>query len=380
MAQEFKSVGIIGAGPAGCVCAYFLSKSGIDVTLFDYGSPLRTLLPTGGGRCNLAHAEYDFKDLAKNYPRGEKFLYSVLSRFSTYDTIDFFKSIGIETYVQEDYRIFPTSNSSTDVREKILNNLKNIDIVKEKVLTVKDNKIKTDKAEYLFSDIVISTGGRNFNIKGLEKHNIIPFSPSLVGLNSNICAKSGISCKNVYSNDFGIYDDILFTHWGLSGPLIYKISSIKAKDEFPYTISLDFSHKDIDLQKLLEKYPHRDLKNIISKEFDIPINLVKYLLGELENKKACETDGKTRDYILDRIHNFKAEIISANKGEETVSAGGIDLDEINPRTMESKIYPHVYFIGEVLNIDGFCGGFNLQNCWSTAFVASNALIENLINT
>ena len=134
MAQESKThtktganIAIIGAGASGCICAYLLQKEGFDVTLFDKGMPLRTLLPTGGGRCNLAHAEYDFKDLAKNYPRGEKFLYSVFSKFSTYDTLALFDELGVETYTQEDERIFPTSNSAKDVREKILNNVWNYD-------------------------------------------------------------------------------------------------------------------------------------------------------------------------------------------------------------------------------------------------------------
>ena len=106
-----SQIAIIGGGASGCICAYFLQKAGFDITIFDKSSFLRTLLPTGGGRCNLAHADYDFKDLAKNYPRGEKFLYSIFSKFSTYDTLALFEELGIEIYVQDDERIFPTSNS-----------------------------------------------------------------------------------------------------------------------------------------------------------------------------------------------------------------------------------------------------------------------------
>ncbi|MBQ3819313.1 NAD(P)/FAD-dependent oxidoreductase, partial [bacterium] len=125
MVQESKSkVLIVGAGPAGCMSAYFLQND-FEVEVFDKKSPLLTLLPTGGGRCNLAHNEFDFKELAKNYPRGEKFLYSVFSRFSTSDTIDFFKQMGVETYIQSDGRIFPKSNSATDLRNTFLNKLEN---------------------------------------------------------------------------------------------------------------------------------------------------------------------------------------------------------------------------------------------------------------
>ena len=119
-----KKVAIIGAGASGCICAYHLLKAGLEVTLYDKNLPLRTLLPTGGGRCNLAHAEFDFKELAKNYPRGEKFLYSVFSKFSTADTLCMFEEMGIKTYIQPDGRIFPESDSAKDVQESILKHLR----------------------------------------------------------------------------------------------------------------------------------------------------------------------------------------------------------------------------------------------------------------
>ena len=375
MGQEYKSVCIIGGGPAGCACAYFLLKAGIDVTVFDYGMPLRTILPTGGGRCNLAHAEYNFKDLTKNYPRGEKFLYSVFSRFSTYDTIDFFKEMGVEVYTQNDNRIFPKTNSAKCVRNAFMKALNKVTFVRENVLEINGSKIKTDKAEYLFSDIVIASGGKSFKIKGLELHDFIPFKPSLVGFNADIKTLGGISLTNVFSNDFKINGDIIFTHYGISGPLIYTISSLKARDNFPFELSFNLHNEKFNLQELLEKNAHKDLKNIISKELKLPINFVKYLLNKNADIKAKDVKSDLRDEIIKKISDFKVNIYSPNKGEETVSAGGVNLKEINPKTMESKKYSHIYFIGEVLDIDGFCGGFNLQNCWSTAYIASEALIH-----
>lgn len=404
MAQEFeektsphhikgvnKNVAIIGAGASGCICAYYLLKSGIDVTLFDFGSPLRTLLPTGGGRCNLAHAQYDFKELAKNYPRGEKFLYSVFSKFSTYDTLSLFEELGVETYVQEDDRIFPTSNSAKDVRENILEKIKKANFFKEKVskIEVLDNGFKITTAvkandriysrdkecQYLFNDVVVATGGRGSKefLKKLN-HNIIPEKPSLVGLNSETKVPPGIVIKNVYSKDFKINGDILFTHFGISGPLTYKISSIKARDSFPYKLSFDLYPLELPLQDIFNSNPHKEVKNILSKY--LPLNFVKYILVDLGEVKAHRIDGKTRDLILDKIHNFELKITGTNKGDETVTAGGIDLKEVNPKTMESKIYPHLYFAGEVLDIDGFCGGFNLQNAWSTAYIAAESILSN----
>ena len=164
MEQEYKSTAIIGAGASSCICAYFLLKSGVDVTIFDFASPLRTLLPTGGGRCNLAHAEYDFKELAKNYPRGEKFLYSVFSKFSTADTISIFEEMGIKTYTQENGRIFPESNSAKEVREKFLEKIRGAQFVKEKVVEIepvqggfKLKSITRDgrEAQYFFEKVII---------------------------------------------------------------------------------------------------------------------------------------------------------------------------------------------------------------------------------
>lgn len=371
MVQEYKNVGIIGCGASGAICAYLLLKAGCDVTIFDYGAPLRTLLPTGGGRCNLAHAEYDFKELAKNYPRGEKFLYSVFSKFSTYDTLALFDELGVETYAQDDERIFPISNSAKDVRSVILDKIKSANFVKEKVESINGLKIKTEKAEYLFTDIVVAIGGKGC-IKGLN-HTVVEKKPSLVGLNGNVKDLSGIVLKDVYSKNCDISGDILFTHFGISGPLVYKISALKAYEKFPYELYFDLYPHDFDLQELMNQNPHKEMKNILSKIF--PMNFVKFLLADLAEVKAHKIDGKIRDMVLDKIHNFSVQITSANKGEETVTAGGFCLDEINSKTMESKIHPHVYFTGECLDIDGFCGGFNLQNAWSTAYVAASAIAE-----
>ena len=382
------NIAIIGAGASGCICAYLLQKEGIDVTLFDKGTPLRTLLPTGGGRCNLAHAEYDFKDLAKNYPRGEKFLYSVFSKFSTYDTLALFDELGVETYTQEDERIFPTSNSAKDVREKILNNLKNDQIQKEEVIKIEKidsgfkilstpNYSKNKKmCEYLFSHVIIAIGGHsNFDFLKNFEIKIIPPKPSLVGLNTKEKSKevSGIVVRNVNCN--GLTDDLLFTHFGISGPLAYKISSIKARDNFPYKLKFDLHPLEINLQELLNTNPHKDVKNILSKF--IPHGLIKYLIGDIADIKAHKIDGKTRDFILSKLHNLELTVIGTNKGEETVTAGGIDLSEINPKTMELKKYQNIYCIGEALDIDGFCGGYNLQNAWSTAFVAKDGIIGSI---
>ena len=373
MVQE-SNIAIIGGGASGCICAYFLIKSGFDVTIFDKGSFLRTLLPTGGGRCNLAHAEFNPKDLASNYPRGEKFLYSVFSKFSTSETLELFEELGIKTYVQENGRIFPESNSAKEVRETILSKLKKAQFVKEKVLKLtpfeKGFKLKSNNAEYLFDKIVVATGGHSgYKLAEDLGIKIVEPKPSLVGLNTQEDFKSisGTVIKSAICN--GFQDDILFTHFGVSGPLIYKISSLKAFDKMPYNLSIDLAPELKDLQEELNSNPHKELKNVLSKF--LPQKSINIILKDFNETEKChKINGKTRDLILDKIHNFKITVIGTNNGEETVTAGGINLDEINPKTMESKNHPNLYFIGEVLNIDGFCGGFNLQNAWSTAYIAS----------
>lgn len=372
MVQELKSkVAVIGGGPAGCICAYFLQDN-FDVTVFDFSSPLRTLLPTGGGRCNLAHAEYDFKELAKSYPRGEKFLYSVFSKFSTCDTIEFFEKIGVPTYTQDDMRIFPVSDSSKDVRENFLNALKKVKFVKEKVLRIDDSfKIVTDMGSYNFDYTVISIGGHSsYNIIKYLGHNIIEPKPALAGLKT----------KEDFSSLSGVcLNDVLFTHQGVSGPAIYKISSIRARDNFPYKLKFNFIG-DIDFQSALNENPHKSIKNLTADY--VPKSFAEYVLNSLginPDEKCHKINGTTRDKILNKLQNFEITAVSTIPDSEVVTSGGVDLKEINPKTLESRIVPKLYFCGEVMDIDGFCGGYNLQNCWSTGFAAAQSLNLTLSN-
>ncbi len=372
MEQELKSsVAIIGGGPAGSFCAAQLQTL-CDVTVFELKSPLYSILPTGGGRCNFAYAEYDFKELVKNYPRGEKFLYSVFSKFASADTVEFFGKIGVESYVQDDLRIFPKSNSSKAVRAKFLEYLRYTKFIKETVLRVdktdKDFKVTTDMNCYHFDKVVISIGGHScYDIVKMLGHSVIDPRPSLVGLRTeeNFSSISGVSINNV-----------LFTHKGISGPAVYKISSLKAREKFPYKIKFNFIG-NIDLQSELNRNPHKSIKNLLS-EF-VPKSFAEFVLMGIPinpDEKSHRINGKTRDSILSAFQNFEITVIGAVPDSEVVTSGGVDLKEINPKTMESKIVPGVYFCGEVIDVDGFCGGFNLQNCWSTAYVAANAIAGN----
>ncbi len=371
MAQESKSkVVIIGGGPAGCICAYFLQDR-FDVSIIEKNSPLKTLLPTGGGRCNLAHAEFDFKELAKNYPRGEKFLYSVFSKFSTADTLDFFDKIGVETYIQENMRVFPKSDSAKDVREHFLQALKKVRFIKENALRVnqveKGFSVVTDMGAYKADFVVVATGGHaTYDLIKMLGHKIIEPKPALVGLltKEKFAPISGV-CIN----------DVLFTHKGISGPKVYEISSLRAREKFPYKLHFDFIG-EIDLQTELNTNPHKSIKNLMSEH--IPKSFAEFVLTELKinpDTKSHAIDGKTRDKILNKLQNFEVNITGTFPDGEVVTAGGVDLNEINSKNMQSKLVPHIYFCGEVMDIDGFCGGFNLQNCWSTGYLAAQGIIS-----
>lgn len=381
-----KNVAVIGGGPAGCICAKILSDAGINTTLFDKGDLLRTLLPTGGGRCNLANAIFDFKELTQNYPRGNKFLYSVFSQFGTKETLEFFESVNVKTYTQEDNRIFPISNSSADVRKKILNSLK-CKFIKENVQNIiplsSGFEIITSKSRYYFDKVVIAIGGHaDYNIFENLNINIIPPTQSLVGLitKENFSSISGVSIKDIKSviDKNELCGDIIFTHKGISGPLIYSISSIYARKKFPYIIKLKLT-PDFDLQNALNSNPHKEIKNLISNF--IPKSLSEYILNDLNidiHTPCCKINGQMRNLIYKNLISFEINVSGKVPDGEVVTCGGVDLKEINPQTLELKKYKGIYFCGEILDIDGFCGGFNLQNCWSTGYVAANAILKEII--
>lgn len=379
MAQDSSNIGIIGGGPAGCACAYFIKQQNPDtkISIIDYGDFLRTILATGGGRCNLAHYEFDFKELAKNYPRGEKFLYSIFSRFSTADTLEMFENLGINTYIQDDMRIFPESNSAKEVQTKLLEHLKGVKFIKEKALRIETEnrfKVVTDMNSYRFDKLIYATGGHNgYDMIQRLGVSIIEPKPALVALTTEkgFPNQMGVVLKDVQNLETGLTGDILFTHFGVSGPLIYKISSLKAYNKFPYELNFNLYPQDINLQETFNTNPHKQIKNLLSELFPQKVTDLLLKTAGIDSETKCHRiDGKTRDRLSETITNFRITVKGVKKDGETVTAGGVDLDQINPKTLESKQVPNLYFCGEIMNIDGFCGGFNLQNCWSTAYIVA----------
>lgn len=390
-------IGIIGAGPAGVMAGINLLDCADEIIFFDKNLPLATLLPTGGGRCNLGYAEFDNYELVKFYPRGEKFLLSVFSRFSTGDTIDFFEKIGVPTYIQDDLRIFPASNSSKDVRQKLLQKLQNpkVKFYRENVLSFNkhgdDFFIKTEKSEYSV-DKTIFAGGIKNNYQLLKNCGIslVEPRPALCALcveESNLYSLSGVSFKNISAflcdKKQVLSGDLLITHNSLSGPLAFKISSVCAYEKFPYEVELQFvsytfEKFDEKLRMILEKDSKKDFANILSKF--VPKSFVKFLLqktGVDIGIKSSQVNKLLRTMVAKSLTGYRIRVISQKLDGEIVTAGGVNLNAINPTTMEYRDVPGLYFCGEVLDIDGFTGGFNLQNCWSTGFVAALGIANNI---
>ncbi len=369
-AQDYKpNIAIVGAGPSGIYCALQLieefkkiGQKAYSITLFDPKETLSTILPTGNGRCNLTYSEYDFKKLASFYPRGEKFLYSIFSRYGTSETLQYFEKIGIKTYKQQDNRVFPVSNSAKKLRTQMISELlksKNIKIVKK--------EIKNIEELHRYDIAVLATGSKDCNNLAKQfRHNIIPLKPALCGLKIKDKGEDFPAGVSFNTDDGGL----IFTHQGVSGPYIFKISSLNAYKDFPYEIKIPILNPD-KLFELIKENSTKSLGNVVS--LIIPRSLAQYLFKKYNiNFEKQAAHAKKEEIEKLKFLTLVAENVDG-KGE-IVHAGGVNLKEID-KNCKSKITPALWIIGESLDIDGFCGGFNLQNCWSTAAIAAMDIVK-----
>ena len=390
----YKNIAVIGAGASGGFASVLLSKNPYNrITIFDERLPFSSLLPTGGGRSNISYSENDVREFVRNYPRGDKFLLSVFSRFGVEKTRKLFLDLGIKTYVQDDRRIFPSSDSSVDVMKKLSKHLdsSNVTIINEKVSAVKKLKNKfqiiTEKRSDFFDFVIIATGGASIGFElahGLG-HKIIEPKPSLCALDIEeklFYSLSGLSFKNVdakavfQKNKYLACGDLIFTHKSISGPLVFKLSALSAFDSFskenPLQITLCISNVTYDyIDDVIKKNQKKSVKNVFS-EF-APESFINVLLDKYSidgNKQVSQIKKSEKEKLINSLFSLKLNAIGRIKNSEIVTAGGVDLNEINPKTMQSKLVDGLFFIGEILNIDGFTGGFNLQNCWSTAYICA----------
>ena len=400
---------VAGGGPAGMMCAYQAAARGVKTVLLDPNDKLgRKLRITGKGRCNLTNA-CDVKTVMANIPGDGRFLYSALNRFSPSDTMAFFESNGLPLKTERGNRVFPQSDNANDVAATMA------DLCRKAGVTVRRTEARQIIAENgAVTGVVtgqgvipcraaaVCTGGLSYPLTGSTGagyrfaeecgHTVTPRRPSLVPLESEdaYCAEmQGFSLKNVtlsaFENNKLIYKELgemLFTHFGVSGPLVLSASAHMGKmGSAPYRLEIDLKpgldEKKLDARLLrdFEKYANREYKNALGDLLGgrmIPV--VIRLSGIPEDTRV---NNITREQRMKLLHVLKAFPVSVSGfrpiDEAIVTAGGVSTKEINPRTMESKLIQGLYFAGEVLDLDAYTGGFNLQIAWSTGFVAGNAI-------
>jgi len=383
-----------------------LLKPDYHITILEKTNKLLSKVKvSGGGRCNVTHYCFDNSELVKNYPRGNKELRQVLPRFDVKSTIDWFEKQGVKLKAEEDGRMFPVTDSSQTIIDcflKLANKL-NIEIVTQcEVFSIKKHdrfKLKTSKTEFIADAVICSIGGHNkvdayHLIKNLG-HTIVEPVPSLFTINlPNGSIKKELQGISVPSAEVKIacsklkyHGPVLITHWGLSGPAVLKLSAFAAHEFYDsgynatILVNWIFPHKINEAEveiKNFQKEKHKALP-FTSPLFGLPKRLWEFLCNKsgIDNSRPwAEISNKQINSLSENLSNgsFKMEGKTTFK-EEFVSCGGVDLREVDFKTMQSKLIPGLYFCGEVLNIDGITGGFNFQNAWSTAWICANALAE-----
>ena len=420
-----KLIIVVGGGASGFFAAINSAINFPDakiIILEKSNKILSKVKVSGGGRCNVTNYCFENNELVKNYPRGEKELKQVFSQFSVQDTINWFLKRDVKLKVEPDGRMFPESNSSETIINCFLSEVQKNNIAinfNEEVLEIfstknshpelvsgshemlnqvqHDNiKVKTTKHTYHAYSVICSIGGHHQlkNYQFLKKcgHTIDDLIPSLFTLNlpqSNIKELMGLSIKNgtvkVNGTKHQYTGPILITHWGLSGPAVLKLSAFAAYDFFRLNyqagISVNWTGTYNEEQLKEELNLKLDSKALILNTplFNIPKRLWEYLMiraGINLNKPWIELGKKQSHKFAQVLCNDVYEMQGKTTfKEEFVTAGGVNLKEVNFKTMESKIVSHLFFCGEVLNVDGITGGFNFQNAWSTSWIAA----KNVLN-
>lgn len=398
---------VIGAGPAGMIAALQAAKKH-EVILLDGNERIgKKLFITGKGRCNVTNAK-DISEFFEYIPGNPHFLYSSLYSFTNDDTMNFFEGEGIKLKIERGDRVFPESDKSSDIIKGLSNALSRTKVkirLNSKVTNIKfkDKKItalEINNNEILSGDhFIIATGGATYPLTGsrgegqkfanMLGHNIIPLNPALVPIEV-VDAKTkelmGLSLKNVEvtikeNNKTIVYKDfgeMLFTHFGVSGPLILSGSRFIKKGK-KYTLHIDLKpalnlgELDKRIQKDFSKYLNKDFKNSLDEL--LPQKLISMIIeysGISETKKVNEITKEERKNLVNLIKNLTFDIKGLRPIDEgIVTAGGVDIKEIDPSTMKSRIIDNLSFAGEVMDVDAFTGGYNVQIAFSTGFIAGS---------
>ena len=411
---------VIGGGPAGMMAAITAAEYGNNVTIIEKNSDFgKKLLITGKGRCNITSSLY-MSEFIKNTPGNGQFLYSAFQNYTNTDIIDFLKNQGLEIKEERGNRIFPVTDKSIDVLNCFKSKINELKIKKlfntrvQKILVQNGDVlgVRTEKEIIQTDKIILATGGKSYPLTGstgdgylIAKnigHKVTEIRPSLVPLviyEKNECKEmQGLSLRNVgikiidESKNKLIYEDfgeMIFTHFGISGPTILSGSAHLVRYKEIYNlmkeqkIKLQIDLKSALTEEQLDERILRDFKEFKNKQFKhaldkllpqkmIPIVIEKTKINE--EKRVNEITKEERKNLVKVLKKFELTIKDFRPVEEAIiTSGGINIKEINPKTMESKLVKGLYFAGEIIDVDSYTGGFNLQIAYSTGFTAGKCL-------
>lgn len=399
--MQKKKIIIIGGGAAGFFCAANLDANKLSVTILEQNSDvLQKVKISGGGRCNVSHACFDPKELVGFYPRGNKELLSVFHKFQPGDTMDWFEKRNVALKIESDNRIFPETNSSKTIMDTLVNEVLSRKFKIETKIVVLDIQrqneqylVITNSGEYLADYIIYTTGSSPKSLKILQNlgHKIVEPVPSLFTFNiKNEVLKDlmGTSFPNAEVSIPELKMDesgpMLITHWGLSGPAILKISAWKARElaalKYRFHIRVNFLGMDKDdAEEAFKNYRNQNPKKTIgnSKIYNITTRFWHRILWiskvNLEKNISNLTAREIQNIIQNLCENEMSVSGKSTYKDEFVTAGGVELKEVDFKNMSSKILSNFYLAGEVLNIDAVTGGFNFQACWSEAWLMAQDL-------
>ncbi len=407
---------VVGGGPAGMMAAITAAENGKEVLIIEKMPSFgKKLLITGKGRCNITSSLY-MSEFIKNTPGNGKFLYSAFQNYTNKDIIEFLHRQGLEVKEERGNRVFPVTDKSSDVLDCFLKRMDELKIkyklhTKVEKILVKENQviaIRTDKEIIQTSNVILATGGKSYPLTGSTGdgyriaselgHKIVKIKPSLVPLEvyeKEECKKmQGLSLRNVsiklvdVNKNKTIYEDfgeMLFTHFGISGPIILSSSAhlVRYKDidnllkDKKIVIKIDLKPALTDEQ--LDERILRDFKEFKNKQFKhsldklLPQKLIPVFIEKSEiepEKRVNEITREERNKMVHLLKDFEITIKNFRPVEEAIiTSGGIDTKEINPKTMESKLIKGLYFAGEIIDVDSYTGGFNLQIAYSTGYTA-----------
>lgn len=401
MNSQKKKIIIVGGGAAGFFTAANLDESKYYVTILEQNSDvLQKVKISGGGRCNVTHACFDPRELTQFYPRGNRELLSVFTKFQPGDTMDWFESRNVPLKIEKDNRIFPESDSSQSIMNALINEVrnKNFEVKNQVSVTeiIKENEtytVKTKQGDFVADIVIYTTGSSPKSLKIIENlgHKIVEPVPSLFTFNiKNDLLKDlpGTSFENAEIRIPSLKTEesgpLLITHWGLSGPAVLKISAWEARTlaklKYQFEIEVNFISKPIsDTEEELKEFKNQNPKRSIgqSKIFDVTNRFWNKILEINQinpEKQIANLSGREMSLILENLCQKKLLVTGKSTfKDEFVTAGGVDLKEVNFKNMSSKILSDFYISGEVLDIDAVTGGFNFQACWSEAWLISQHL-------